>query len=87
LSTVETDDNESTVTTLAELSAAVHNLPTSERATLAVELIDSLGDQAWSEEDLARQAAERDAELESRAVNALSYEAFLSGLRRTAGGA
>jgi hypothetical protein len=72
--------------TTAELSAAVHNLPTAERAALAVELIDSLGDQAWSEEDLAKLATERDAELESGAVSALSYEAFLSGLRRTADG-
>jgi hypothetical protein len=43
-----------------------------------VELIDSLGDQAWSDEDLPKLAVERDTELESGAVGALSCEAFVS---------
>lgn len=80
-------DTYSAVSTFAQLSAALHNLPTPERAALAVELIDSLGDQAWSEEDLAKLASDREAELENGSVSALSYEAFLAGLRRPAGGA
>ena len=80
-------DSHSVVTTLAELSAALHSLPTTERAALAMELIDSIGDEAWSEDELVKMAAARETELESGAVNALSYEEFLSGLRFPASGA
>ncbi len=71
----------------AELSAALQELPPQDRAGLAVELIDSLGDQAWTDEALARLAEERDAEMESGAVRPLSYEQFLSGLKRPSGSA
>ena len=80
-------DSHSVVTTRAELSAALHNLPTLERAALAIELIDSLGDEAWSKDELVKLAAARETELESGAVSALSYEEFLSGLRFPASGA
>jgi len=70
-----------------ELSAALRSLPLAARAQLAVELIDSLGDEAWGDDALATLAEERDAELESGAVEALNYEEFLAGLRRPAGDA
>ena len=72
---------------LSELSAALQELPPQDRAGLAVELIDSLGDEAWSDEALARQAEEREAEMESGAVAPLSFEQFLSGLKRPSGSA
>ena len=71
----------------AELSAALHELTPQDRAGLAVELIDSLGDEVWSDEALARLAEEREAEMESGAVLPLSYEEFLSGLNRPSGSA
>ncbi len=71
----------------AELSAALQELPPQDRAGLAVELIDSLGDQAWTDEALARLAEGRDAEMESGSVRPLSYEQFLSGLKRPSGSA
>ncbi len=70
-----------------ELSAALQALPVAERAQLAVELIDSLGDEAWTDDTLSALAEDRDAELENGAVEALGYEEFLSGLRRPAGSA
>jgi hypothetical protein len=70
-----------------ELSAALQALPVADRAQLAVELLDSLGDEVWTEDALSALAEERDAELESGAVEALGYEEFLSGLRRPAGSA
>ncbi|MCB1206186.1 MAG: addiction module protein [Verrucomicrobiae bacterium] len=70
-----------------ELSAALQELPVAARAQLAVELIDSLGDETWSDEALAALADERDAELESRSVDAMGYDQFVAGLRRPAEGA
>ena len=52
-----------------------------------MELIDSLGDEVWSDEALARLAEERETEMESGAVLPLSYEEFLSGLNRPSGSA
>jgi len=75
------------MTPSTELRAALHALPLADRAQLAVDLIDSLGEEAWSDEALASLAEERDAELEGGAIGALSYEEFLSGLRRPEGGA
>ena len=57
------------------------SLPARERASLAVELIDSLGGPAWSEDELASLADERDAELESGAVKPLSFDEFVSGIQ------
>jgi hypothetical protein len=71
----------------SELSAALHELTPQDRAGLAVELIDSLGDEVWGDEALARLAEEREAEMESGAVLPLSYEEFLSGLNRPSVGA
>ena len=71
----------------AELSTAAQALPVAGRAQLAVELIDSLGEASWTEEALGALAEERDTELEHGAVSALSYEEFLSGLRRPTGSA
>ena len=65
-----------------ELSAALHALPPADRAQLAVELIDSLGEDTWTDDDLVSLVEERDAELESGATEAQSYEEFLSGLKR-----
>jgi len=70
-----------------ELSAAIQSLPVAARAQLAVELLASLGDEAWSEDELAKLAEERDAELESGAVEALNHEQFIAGLRRPGVGA
>jgi hypothetical protein len=56
-------------------------LPVRERASLAVELIDSLGDQSWSEQELAALVEERDEELEKGTVKPLSYAEFLSGIQ------
>jgi len=67
---------------LSEFSAALHELTPQDRAGLEVELIDSLKDEVWSDEALARLADEREAEMESGAVLLLSYEQFLSGLKR-----
>ena len=68
-----------------EIAEALRDLPARTRAALAVELIDSLGDDTWSEEALGNLAEDRDAELESGAVIALSYEEFMAGLRRPLG--
>lgn len=65
-----------------DLSAAMHALPPADRAQLALELIDSLGEEAWTDEALSSLAEERDGECESGAAGVLSYEEFLSGLRR-----
>lgn len=65
-----------------ELSAALQALSPADRAQLAVELLDSLGDEVWTEDALSALAEERDAELESGAIEALGYEEFLAGLRR-----
>lgn len=70
-----------------ELSAALQELPVAARAQLAVELIDSLGDEAWTDEALAALADQRDAEIASGTVQALDYDQFLAGLRRPEGGA
>lgn len=70
-----------------ELSAAIQSLPVAARAQLAVELLDSLGDEAWNENELAKLAEERDAELESGEVEALTHEQFIAGLRRPGFGA
>jgi len=56
-------------------------LPVRERASLAVELIDSLGDQSWSESELATMVDERDEELEKGAVKPMAYAEFLSGIQ------
>jgi hypothetical protein len=56
-------------------------LPVRERASLAVELIDSLGDQTWSENELAALANERDEELENGSVKPMGYAEFLSGIQ------
>jgi hypothetical protein len=70
------------MTATATISALLRDLSTRDRASLAVELIDSLGDVAWDDDQLAILADERDAELESGAVPALSYSEFLAGLSR-----
>ncbi len=70
------------MTAAATIAALLRDLPTRDRASLAVELIDSLGDAAWDDDQLARLADERDAELESGAVAVLTYSEFLAGLRR-----
>jgi hypothetical protein len=56
-------------------------LPVRERASLAVELIDSLGDQSWSEGELATMVDERDEELEKGAVKPMAYAEFLAGIQ------
>lgn len=69
-----------------ELSAALQELPVAARARLAVELIDSLGDEAWCDDALSALADERDAELDSGAVETMNYDQFIAGLRRPAEG-
>jgi hypothetical protein len=66
----------------ATIAALLRDLSTRDRASLAVELIDSLGDETWDDEQLAKLADERDAELESGAVVPLSHAEFLAGLKR-----
>ena len=68
--------------TTAELHSMLLALPAKARASMAVDLIDSLGDEASTDDDLAMLADERDAEMESGAVQALSYDQFIAGLRR-----
>ncbi len=70
------------MTAAADVAAFLLDLPNRDRAMLAVELIDSLGDCALDDDELSRLADERDSELESGAVAALSYDEFLAGLRR-----
>jgi len=70
------------MTAAAAVAALMLDLSNQDRARLAVELIDSLGDSTWDDDELSRLADERDAELESGAVAALSYEEFLAGVRR-----
>jgi hypothetical protein len=72
--------------TAATISALARDLPARDRAALAVELIDSLGDEAWNDDELVRLNRERDAELESGAVAPLSYEEFLAGVNRPSKG-
>ena len=66
----------------ADITAMLLDLPSETRASLAVELIDSLDDGQWEADALAKLADERDAELESGAVSALSYDEFLAGIQR-----
>ena len=66
----------------ALLSARLLEMPSHDRAALAVDLIDSLGEAAWDEGELSALADERDAEMEGGTVNALSYDEFMAGLRR-----
>lgn len=56
-------------------------LPVRERASLALELIDSLGDPSWSESELASLADERDEELENGSLKPMGYAEFLSGIQ------
>lgn len=72
------------MTAAATISALLRDLPARDRASLAVELLDSLGDAAWDDDQLASLADERDAELESGAVAPLSYSEFVAGLTRPA---
>ena len=70
------------MTAVADIAAVLLDMSKRDRALLAVELIDSLGERALDDEELSSLADERDAELESGAVSALSYDEFLAGLRR-----
>jgi hypothetical protein len=72
------------MTALTEVFATLQMLPAAAKAQLAVDLIDSLGEDAWTDEDHSALASERDAELDSRVVSPMSYEQFLSGLVRPA---
>jgi len=65
-----------------DISALLLDLSKRDRALLAVELIDSLGDPSWDDDELSRLAEERDAEVESGAVSALTYDEFFAGVRR-----
>lgn len=56
-------------------------LPVRERACIAVELIESLGDPSWSETELAALADERDEELEKGTVKPMGYAEFLADIQ------
>lgn len=68
------------MTAAADLSTLLLKLPREDRAELAVNLIDSLGEAAWEDDQLSVLADERDAELESGEVKPLSYDEFIAGL-------
>ena len=65
-----------------ELSALLNSLSVQGRANLAVQLIDGLGDQTWTEDELGALAEERDSELEEGAVQAMTYGEFMAGIER-----
>jgi hypothetical protein len=64
----------------AEFEQAALSLPTRDRATLALRLMDSLSGDSWEPEDIARLADERDEELESGKVRPLDFNEFAAGL-------
>jgi hypothetical protein len=64
----------------AEFEHAALSLPSKDRATLALRLMDSLSDDALEPEDIARLADERDEELESGKVQPLEFAEFVAGL-------
>ncbi len=70
------------MTAAADLATRLLQLPQQDRAALAVDLIDSLGETAWEDDQLSVLAEERDAELERGEVQPLSYEAFMAGLHQ-----
>jgi hypothetical protein len=65
-----------------ELSALLNSLSVQGRANLAVQLVDGLGDQIWTEDELGALAEERDSELEEGAIRALTYDDFMAGIER-----
>lgn len=72
------------IKTIMNFAAAYPNLwslPVRERASLAMELIDSLGEPDWSEDALAALADERENELERGEVKPMNYTEFLSGIQ------
>ena len=68
------------MTLSSEIEEAIWRLPTQERARLALRLMDSLSSSSAEDEEILREAEERDAELENGVVKSLTYEEFLSGL-------
>ena len=64
----------------AELYTLLNSLSVQSRADLAVEIIDGLGDEAWTEDELGALAEDRDSELELGTVRAMSYDEFMAGI-------
>lgn len=71
------------MSTVNEIVHAAMALGQSERAALALVMLDSLPDGAEDPEDILCEALRRDAEMEAGLVTPLSYEDFLASFQRT----
>lgn len=68
------------MSTVNEIVHAALGLEKSERAAIAMVMLDSLPDDAMEPEDILAEALRRDAEMESGLVNPLTYGEFLAGI-------
>lgn len=70
------------MSTVSDIIQAALELDRSERATVALSMLDSLPDEAMEPDEILAEALRRDAEIESGQVKELSYEEFLAGIQR-----
>lgn len=70
------------MSTVSDIIQAALELDRSERATVALSMLDSLPDDAMDPDEILAEALRRDAEIESGQVKELSYEEFLAGIQR-----
>ena len=67
----------------ASIADAALSLSASDRAQIALLIMDSLPPDAWDDNDILAEADRRDAEMESGRVKELIHEEFIAGLRRS----
>ncbi|GAA5136849.1 hypothetical protein GCM10023213_12590 [Prosthecobacter algae] len=70
------------MSTVSDIIQAALELDRSDRATVALSMLDSLPDDAMEPDEILAEALRRDAEIESGQVKELSYEEFLAGIQR-----
>lgn len=73
------------MSTVNEIVHAAMDLGRSERAAIAMMMLDSLPDDAEEPEDILAEALRRDAEMETGLVKPLTYEEFMAGLEHLRG--
>lgn len=67
----------------ASIADAALSLSASDRAQIALLIMDSLPPDPWDENEILAEADRRDAEMESGRVKELTHEEFIAGLRRS----
>ncbi|MDB6073277.1 MAG: hypothetical protein JWO89_917 [Verrucomicrobiaceae bacterium] len=72
----------SSMSTAASIADAALRLPYSDRAQIALVIMDSLPPDAWTGNALLIEAEQRDEEMDRGQVKELTHEEFIAGLRR-----